>query len=141
MERIMQAQTLSDARKQACMKGKRILEINPRHPIIKELRERVVKDPEDEGVKQTAQLIYQTALMESGFSFPDPKDFASHIYSSVQSSQNISPDATIEEEEEEDVEETETESETKTGSSTLKVEAEPDKDDADTDSSDLKDEL
>ncbi|KAL4309663.1 hypothetical protein GQ457_01G009100 [Hibiscus cannabinus] len=122
MERIMQAQTLSDARKQSYMKGKRILEINPRHPIIKELRERV-----DEGVKQTAQLIYQTALMESGFPLPDPKDFASRIYTSVQSSLNISPDATVEEEEE-DVEEAETESETKTGSSTPKGKAGPDKD-------------
>lgn len=46
MERIMQAQTLSDANKQAYMRGKRVLEINPRHPIIKELLERVVKDPE-----------------------------------------------------------------------------------------------
>ncbi|XP_039026850.1 endoplasmin homolog isoform X2 [Hibiscus syriacus] len=116
MERIMQAQTLSDARKQSYMKGKRILEINPRHPIIQELRERVIKDPEDEGVKQTAQLIYQTALMESGFSLPDPKDFASRIYSSVQSSLNISPDATVEEEE--DAEEAETETETKAGSGT-----------------------
>lgn len=46
MERIMQSQTLSDASKQAYMRGKRVLEINPRHPIIKELRERVVKDSE-----------------------------------------------------------------------------------------------
>ncbi|KAB2096511.1 hypothetical protein ERO13_A01G110500v2 [Gossypium hirsutum] len=128
MERLMQAQTLTDASKQAYMRGRRILEINPRHPIIKELRERVVKDPEDEGVKQTAQLIYQTALMESGFILTDPKDFASRIYSSVKSSLNISPDATIEEED--DVEETETEPETKAG-----------KDGADAESSDLKDEL
>ncbi|PPS07827.1 hypothetical protein GOBAR_AA12786 [Gossypium barbadense] len=82
MEKIMQSQTLSDSSKQAYMRGKRILEINPRHPIVKELRERVAKDSEDEGVKQTAQLIYQTALMESGFNLPDPKDFASRIYSS-----------------------------------------------------------
>ncbi|OMO87432.1 Heat shock protein Hsp90 [Corchorus capsularis] len=133
MERIMQSQTLSDASKQAYMRGKRVLEINPRHPIIKELRERVVKDPEDESVKQTAQLIYQTALMESGFNLPDPKDFASRIYSSVKSSLNISPDATIEEED--DVEETETE----TKEDTPKSEAEPTKDDAEP--SDLKDEL
>ncbi|KAK8596625.1 hypothetical protein V6N13_001238 [Hibiscus sabdariffa] len=112
MERIMQSQTLSDSSKQAYMRGKRILEINPRHPIIKELRERVVKDSEDESVKQTAQLIYQTALMESGFNLPDPKDFASRIYSSVKSSLNISPDAAIEEDDD-DAEETEIESETK----------------------------
>jgi heat shock protein beta len=46
MERIMQSQTLSDAKKQAYMHGKRVLEINPRHPIIKEFRKRVVKNPE-----------------------------------------------------------------------------------------------
>ncbi|XP_030541425.1 endoplasmin homolog isoform X2 [Rhodamnia argentea] len=109
MERIMQSQTLSDASKQAYMRGKRVLEINPRHPIIKELRERVVKDPEDESVKNTAQLMYQTALMESGFMLSDPKDFASRIYDSVKSGLNISPDAAVEEED--DAEEAETESE------------------------------
>ncbi|CAH9142417.1 unnamed protein product [Cuscuta epithymum] len=108
MERIMQSQTLSDASKQAYMRGKRVLEINPRHPIIKELRERVVKDPEDESVKETAQLMYQTALMESGFMLNDPKDFASRIYNSVKSGLSISPDAEVEEEQEvEDGQETE----------------------------------
>ncbi|KAH8479716.1 hypothetical protein H0E87_031453 [Populus deltoides] len=57
-------------------------------------------------VKRTAQLMYQAALMESGFMFNDPKDFASRIYSSVKSSLSISPDAIIEEED--DVEEVET---------------------------------
>ncbi|XP_031092423.1 endoplasmin homolog [Ipomoea triloba] len=111
MERIMQSQTLSDTGKQAYMRGKRALEINPRHPIIKELRVRVAKDPEDESVKQTAQLIYQTALMESGFILNDPKDFASRIYGSVKSSLKINPDAAVEEEEE--AEETEAETSAK----------------------------
>ncbi|GAB4839154.1 Heat shock protein 90 [Ancistrocladus abbreviatus] len=110
MERIMKSQTLSDATKQSYMRGKRVLEINPRHPIIKELRERVVTDPEDESVKQTAQLMYQTALMESGFMLDDPKDFASHIYNSVKTSLNISPDAAVEEED--DAEEIEAEATT-----------------------------
>lgn len=66
--------------------------------------------------------------MESGFSLPDPKDFASRIYSSVKSSLNINPDAAVEEEE--DVEEVETET------ATNEVTATPDAD-ADT----LKDEL
>ncbi|XP_021999772.1 endoplasmin homolog isoform X2 [Helianthus annuus] len=100
MERIMQSQTLSDASKQAYMRGKRVLEINARHPIIKELRERVVKNPEDASVKTTAQLMYQTALMESGFMLPDPKDFASRIYDSVKASLSISPDASVDEEDE-----------------------------------------
>ncbi|VAI81297.1 unnamed protein product [Triticum turgidum subsp. durum] len=100
MEKIMQAQTLSDASKQAYMRGKRVLEINPRHPIIKELRDKVAQDSDSEGLKQTARLVYQTALMESGFNLPDPKDFASSIYRSVQKSLDLSPDAAVEEEEE-----------------------------------------
>lgn len=46
MERIMQAQTLTDVSKQAYMRGKRTLEINPRHPIIKDLKEKVAENPE-----------------------------------------------------------------------------------------------
>jgi heat shock protein beta len=38
--------------------------------------------------------------MESGFNLPDPKDFASSIYRSVQKSLDLSPDAAVEEEEE-----------------------------------------
>ncbi|KAK9165154.1 hypothetical protein Scep_000345 [Stephania cephalantha] len=111
MERIMQSQTLSDAKQQAYMRGKRVLEINPRHPIIKELRDRVVKESEDESLKQTARLMYQTALMESGFILNDPKQFASSIYDSVKSSLDISSDAAVEEED--DVEEAEVEKEAK----------------------------
>ncbi|VVA19589.1 PREDICTED: heat shock [Prunus dulcis] len=73
MEKIMQSQTLSDASKQACMRGKRILVINPRYPIIKELHKRVVKNAEDESVKLTARLIYNFALMKGVSNFPDPK--------------------------------------------------------------------
>ncbi|KAK4390805.1 Endoplasmin [Sesamum angolense] len=130
-KKFQNSQTLSDASKQAYMRGKRVLEINPRHPIIKELRERVVNDPEDESVKQTAQLVYQTALMESGFLLNDPKDFASRIYSSVKSSLNISPDATVEEED--DVEEAETEPSTKETESSSQTE--------DAHEEDVKDEL
>ncbi|KAK9164493.1 hypothetical protein Syun_005395 [Stephania yunnanensis] len=111
MERIMQSQTLSDAKQQAYMRGKRVLEINPRHPIIKELRDRVVEESEDESLKQTARLMYQTALMESGFILNDPKQFASSIYDSVKSSLDISSDAAVEEED--DVEEAEVEKEAK----------------------------
>ncbi|KAF8377815.1 hypothetical protein HHK36_031200 [Tetracentron sinense] len=140
MERIMQSQTLSDASKQAYMRGKRVLEVNPRHPIIKELRERVVKDSEDDNVKKTARLMYQTALMESGFVLNDPKDFASSIYNSVKASLNISPDAAVEEED--DVEEAEAETETKEAAATPKGdEDEAFKDETDTEAFTVKDEL
>lgn len=88
---------------------------------------------QDESVKETAKLIYQTALMESGFVLNEPKDFASRIYSSVKNSLNISPDAAVEEEDE--VEEAETETSTKETESSSKIEEEAVNDE------DLKDEL
>jgi len=121
MERIMQSQTLSDANKQSYMRGKRVLEINSRHPIIKELRERVTQNPEDENIKQTARLIYQTALMESGFLLNDPKEFASGIYSTIKTTLNVNPDATVEEEDE-----TEEEVEVETKEEVEKVETKED---------------
>lgn len=121
MERIMQSQTLSDANRQSYMRGKRVLEINPRHPIIKELRERVTQNPEEENIKQTARLIYQTALMESGFILNDPKEFASSIYSTIKTTLNVNPDATVEEEDE-----TEEEVEVETKEEVEKVETKED---------------
>lgn len=82
-------------------------------------------------MKETAKLMYQTALMESGFVLNEPKDFANRIYGSVKNSLNISPDAAVEEEE--DVEETETETSSKETESSAKEEAVTDED--------LKDEL
>ena len=62
---------------------------------------------QDATAQQTAKLIYQTALLESGFLLEDPKEFASRIYSVMRTNLNVSPDATVEEEEEEvEVEET-----------------------------------
>ncbi|XP_020260485.1 endoplasmin homolog [Asparagus officinalis] len=129
MEKIMQSQTLSDASKQAYMRGKRVLEINPRHPIVKELQERVAANPEDESIKQTARLMYQTALMESGFMLSDPKDFATRIYSSVKASLDISQDAAVEEEdetEEPEAEEKEPASTKETDEDTIKEETQED---------------
>ncbi|KAK6115214.1 hypothetical protein DH2020_007483 [Rehmannia glutinosa] len=96
---------------------------------LKESFKDLTKWWKDDSVKQTAQLMYQTALMESGFILNDPKDFASRIYSSVKNSLNISPDVTVEEED--DVEEVETK-ETESSSSKADNEA-PEED--------LKDEL
>lgn len=92
-------------------------------------------------MKQTAKLIYQTALMESGFILENPKDFASRIYDSVKASLDISPDATVEEEEVE-VEEEEPAAKESDSSSASKEEDEVDKEeDKVEEESPLKDEL
>jgi heat shock protein beta len=101
MERIMLAQTLVDQSKVAHMKSKRTLEINARHPIIHELRQRVAEDPKDEVVVRAATLLYETALLESGFALDNPKVFASRIHSVIKLNLNVDPDAQVEEEEDE----------------------------------------
>ncbi len=55
---------------------------------------------QDEGAKEVAKLVYETALVESGFILEDPKDFATRIYSVISSTLNVDPDAEIEEEDE-----------------------------------------
>lgn len=77
--------------------------------------------------------------MESGFTPPDPNDFASRIYNSVKASLRVNPDAVVEEEE--DAEEVETETDTKEAAATPKAEDDASKDDADTEPSAVKDEL
>lgn len=81
-------------------------------------------------MKHTAQLMYQTALFESGFLLDDPKDFASRIYDSVKTSLDISPEATVEEEDDTEVE----------AESDAKEDSKPETD-AVNDDNDVKDEL
>ena len=46
MERIVRAQTFGDPEKYKSMQASKTLEINPRHPIIIELKKKVEEDPE-----------------------------------------------------------------------------------------------
>lgn len=43
MERIQRAQALGDSERAKYMRGSRTLEINPTHPLVKELKSRVSK--------------------------------------------------------------------------------------------------
>lgn len=82
MERIMRNQAFSDTTKQAFMLSKKTMEINPRHPIIDELKTRAVADPEakEEQTRDLAKLLFDTALLNSGFVLEDPTDFATRMY-------------------------------------------------------------
>ncbi|KAE8690907.1 DNA-directed RNA polymerase 1B [Hibiscus syriacus] len=62
------------------MRGRRILEINPDHPIIKELNAACKNAPESSDAKRTADLLYDTALISSGFSPDSPAEFGNKIY-------------------------------------------------------------
>lgn len=82
MERIQKAQAFNNQDKASAtyLYGRKTLEINSSHPAIKALREKVLsfEIPPTE-VEDTAKLLFEAALLESGYTLPDPHEFASRM--------------------------------------------------------------
>lgn len=56
--------------------GKRILELNPAHPLVTGLRQVHTERPDDASIADTAELLYGTALLAEGGVPEDPTRFA-----------------------------------------------------------------
>ena len=89
----MKAQALGDDSRSAYMKGKKILEINPSHSIIRELRAAVAADADSQEAKNVATVLFETALLESGYTLEDAKGFAERVVAMAKSSLNVDPAA------------------------------------------------
>merc|ERR1712176_1219588 len=70
-EKVMKAQAFQNKDQLSMMSGRKTLEVNANHPVISDLLAKVKADKEDSAAKDTAQVLFQTALIESGYELAD----------------------------------------------------------------------
>merc|ERR1712056_131836 len=108
-EKIMKAQAFQNKDQMGMMAGRKTLEVNPNHPVIVDLLTKVKADKENAAALDTAQVLFQTALIESGYEIADPSALVSRVYRLMSKELGVDPDAPIKEvgvpEEEEEAEE------------------------------------
>merc|ERR1712045_339548 len=92
MERIMKAQALRDTSTMGYMAAKKHLEINPDHSIIANLKEKADVDKNDKSVKDLVLLLFETALLSSGFSLEDPAVHSQRIHRMIKLGLGIDDD-------------------------------------------------
>merc|ERR1711937_1069945 len=96
-EKIMKAQSFQNKDQVSMMSGRKTLEVNPNHPVVVDLLSKVKADKEDKASVDTAQVLFQTALIESGYEIADPSALVNRVYRLMSKELGVDPDAPIKE--------------------------------------------
>merc|ERR1712063_140367 len=108
-EKIMKAQAFQNKDQIGMMSGRKTLEVNANHPVVVDLLSKIKADKEDAAALDTAQVLFQTALLESGYEIADPSALVGRVYRHMSKELGVDPDAPVKEvevpEEEEEAEE------------------------------------
>merc|ERR1712196_503489 len=110
-EKIMKAQAFQNKDQLSMMSGRKTLEVNPNHPVVVDLLSKVKADKEDKSAIDSAHVLFQTALIESGYEIADPSALVKRVYRLMSKELGVDPDAPLKEVEIPDEEEAEEESE------------------------------
>ena len=97
MERIVKSQTLGQTDSSNSMLNRRVLEINPIHPIIKKMKN--INDTEEyNSMRDLLDLVINSALLYSGYQIIKPVDFSKKVLNVVMVGLDIEEDEEDEEE-------------------------------------------
>merc|ERR1712039_624128 len=108
-EKVMKSQAFQNKEQLSMMAGRKTLEVNPNHPVIVDLLAKVKASESDEAAGNTAEVLFQTAIIESGYEIADPSALVNRVYRMMSKELGVDPDAPLKEvevpEEEEEAEE------------------------------------
>merc|ERR1712232_80145 len=110
-EKVMKSQAFQNKEQLSMMSGRKTLEVNPNHPVVVDLLSKVKADKEDKAALDTAQVLFQTALIESGYEIADPSALVNRVYRLISKELGVDPDAPLKEVEVPEGEEEEAEEE------------------------------
>merc|ERR1711970_944031 len=96
-EKVMKAQAFQNKDQLSMMSGRKTLEVNPNHPVVVDLLAKVKASKEDATALDTAQVLFQTALIESGYEIADPSALVNRVYRLMSEELGVDPDAPIKE--------------------------------------------
>merc|ERR1719330_2266047 len=96
-EKVMKAQAFQNKDQLSMMSGRKTLEINPNHPVVVDLLAKVKTDKSDKAAVDTAQVLFQTALIESGYELADASALVNRVYRLMSKELGVDPDAPIKE--------------------------------------------